>query len=258
MFSEEELERYNRHLILDGVGNEGLVKMKEARVLVVGAGGLGCPVLQYLASSGIGTIAIVDDDVVSLSNLQRQVIYHSDDLGNSKAEVAAIRLRRMNPHITVNAYIERLELDRALELFPDYDIVVDCTDSFQSRYMINDAAVISGKPFVSASVFKYEGQLSVFNYENGPTYRCLFPDEKSLGFGCNETGILGALTGIMGSYQAMEVLKVILGQGEVLSGKVKMINILTNSHYLLEVERNQKEVEKLLATYVKDAGKIKR
>lgn len=247
MFSEEELERYSRHLILDGVGEEGLASIKEASVLVIGAGGLGCPVLQYLAAAGVGTIAIVDDDVVSLSNLQRQVIYHSEDLGSLKAEVAGVRLRRMNPHIVVSVHIERLELDRAIGLFPNFDIVVDCTDSFQSRYMINDAAVITGKPFVSASLFRYEGQLSVFNYGNGPTYRCLFPDEKSLGFGCNETGILGALTGIMGSYQAMEVLKIILGRGEVLSGKVKMINVLTNSHYLLEVERNQNEVDKVVA-----------
>lgn len=246
MLTEREKKRYNRHLILDGVCESGQELLKMAKVLVIGAGGLGCPVLQYLTAAGIGTIGIVDDDVIDESNLQRQVLYSTEEIGLQKSLVASKKLLQLNVHVGIKAYTNRLSYDLAVRLFPEYDIIVDCTDNFETRYAINDAAVVTGKPFVSGSIFQYEGQLSVFNLKNGPTYRCLFPDEKSLGFGCTETGVLGVLPAIIGSYQAMEVIKIVLGMGDVLSGKLRIINVLKNEDYLIGFDRDEEQVQKVL------------
>lgn len=251
MLTDQERKRYSRHLTLEGIGERGQYKLKCSRVLVIGAGGLGSPVLQYLTAAGIGAIGIVDDDVVDESNLHRQVFYSTGDIGNSKSTVAAGKLRQLNPLIEIIAYSGRLTFDSAIGLFPAYDAIVDCTDNFSTRYAINDAAVITNKPFVSGSVFKYEGQLSVFNFQDGPTYRCLYPHENSLGFGCTETGVLGVLPAIIGSYQAMEAFKILLGTGDVLSGRLRVLNVLTNEDYLIEIERNELEIEKVLRKRVK-------
>src|SRR5690606_7632241 len=170
--SNEEYKQYNRHLILDEIGYDGQQKLKAAKVLVIGAGGLGCPVLQYLSAAGIGSIGIIDHDVIDQTNLQRQVIYTHEDIGKYKAEIAAKKLSALNPYISFTTYIERLSSQNAINIFKKYDIIVDGSDNFQTRYLANDAAVLTNKPLVYGSIFKFEGQVAVFNYKNGPTYRC--------------------------------------------------------------------------------------
>lgn len=233
MFSSEELKRYNRHLILPGFGREGQEKLKSARVLVIGAGGLGCPVLQYLAAAGVGTIGIIDFDVVDESNLQRQVLYSVSDIGKSKAETAAHKLIALNPNITVNTHNTRLDKDNALKIFRNYDVVIDGSDNFTTRYLVNDACVMLGLPLVAGSIFKFEGQVSVFNLsdekgEKGPTYRCLFPEAPGQGEvpGCSEIGVLGVLPGLIGTIQANEAIKIIAGIGETLSGTLLIVDAL--------------------------------
>ncbi|RXJ45757.1 dinucleotide-utilizing protein [Gelidibacter gilvus] len=235
-----ELEQYSRHLRLDEVGIAGQLKLKQAKVLVIGAGGLSCPVLQYLSAAGVGTIGIVDDDIVEQSNLQRQIIYTHKDLGKCKAAAAVERLQELNPYIQCNAYQSRLTKDNALELLAAYDIIVDGTDNFPSRYLINDAAVLLGKPVVFGSIHKFEGQVSVFNFENGPTYRCLYPTPPKPNAvpNCSEIGVLGILPGIIGSLQANEVLKIILGLGHIVSGQLLTFNALSLKQTLFFIEKN--------------------
>jgi sulfur-carrier protein adenylyltransferase/sulfurtransferase len=211
---------------------------------VVGAGGLGCPVLQYLTAAGVGTIGIVDDDRVDASNLQRQVLYATDEVGQYKADVAARKLRAQNPFIRLKPYLTRLTKDNALEIMRDYDLVVDGTDNFATRYLINDACVLLNKPLVYGAIYKFEGQVSVFNYTApdgtaGPTYRCLFPDPPAAGSvpNCAEIGVLGILPGIIGTYQANEVIKVITGIGKTLSGELLMIDLLTMTTRKMKVRR---------------------
>jgi len=242
------LNRYNRHIILSEVGQKGQDKLSKAKVLVVGAGGLGCPVLQYLAAAGIGTLGIMDFDVVSESNLQRQILFGTSSLGLNKAIAAKERLQDLNHTITINAYTKELTHKNALELFKIYDIIVDGTDNFATRYLINDASIITNKPLVHGGIYKFEGQVSVFNYNDGPSYRCLFPIPPKKGAvpNCSEIGVLGVLAGIIGTIQANEVLKIILGIGDLLSGKVQYYNALTSQSTFLKINRSEKDIQRVI------------
>jgi molybdopterin/thiamine biosynthesis adenylyltransferase/rhodanese-related sulfurtransferase len=243
--SEEEIRQYQRHLSLPGFGPEAQGKLKEAAVLVVGAGGLGCPALQYLAAAGVGKIGIVDDDVVDASNLQRQVLYTHDDIGQSKAEVAANRLAKLNPYVEIVPLVARLSRDNAKEALEGYEIVVDGTDSFNSRYLINDACVLFDKVLVYGAIHQFEGQVSVFNLGDGPTYRCLFPEPPPAGTvpNCAEIGVVGVLPGIIGCMQALEVIKVVTGIGNSLSGKLLLYDAMTNTTRTLGLSPNPESLE---------------
>ena len=225
-FSKEELERYSRHLIIPEFNIEGQKKLKHARVLVVGTGGLGAPLLLYLTAAGVGTIGIVDFDVVDYSNLQRQVLFTTHDVGRPKVEAAQERLSALNPHVRFEVFNTRLDSTNALEIISQFDVVADGTDNFPTRYLVNDACVLAGKVNVFASIFRFEGQVSVFNYRypdgsRGPNYRDLFPTPPPPGLvpSCAEGGVIGVLPGILGSLQANEVIKVITGVGEPLAGR---------------------------------------
>jgi sulfur-carrier protein adenylyltransferase/sulfurtransferase len=243
------MSRYNRHIILNEIGQRGQDKLFKAKVLVVGAGGLGCPVLQYITAAGIGTIGIIDFDLVEESNLQRQVLFGSSSLGKNKAIAAKQRLMDLNNTITINAYPEKLTHKNALELFNDYDIIVDGTDNFATRYLINDASIITNKPLVYGAIYKFEGQVAVFNYQIGASYRCLFstPPKEGAIPNCSEIGVLGVLPGIIGSMQANEVLKIILGLGNILSGKLFCYNALTTQTTTLIVNKSEGEINKVLS-----------
>ncbi|MBQ0768936.1 MAG: molybdopterin-synthase adenylyltransferase MoeB [Bizionia sp.] len=236
----EEKQQYDRHIILDEIGLSGQEKLKQASVLVIGAGGLGCSVLQYLTASGVGTIGIIDNDVVSQSNLQRQILYTHNDIGKLKAEIAADRLSGLNPYVNFVVYTERLSTENAILLFNLYDIIVDGSDNFATRYLVNDAAVLTNKPVVFGSIFKFEGQVSVFNYKNGPTYRCLYPTPPAPNTipNCSEIGVLGVLPGIIGSFQANEVIKIICGIGTVLTKKLLTFNTLTMKQVVLNYKKD--------------------
>lgn len=244
-----KMNRYSRHIILSEIGQTGQDKLANAKVLVVGAGGLGCPVLQYLTAAGIGTIGIIDFDVVEESNLQRQVLYGTSSLGKNKAIAAKERLADLNDTIKIHAYSEKLTHAFALDLFEDYDIIVDGTDNFSTRYLINDASIITNKPVVFGAIYKFEGQVAVFNHNNGPSYRCLFPNAPKQGSvpNCSEIGVLGVLPGIVGSLQANEVLKIILGLGDVLSGKMLCYNALTNDFTTLNISRVESEIQDVIS-----------
>ena len=238
--TNEEQKQYNRHLILDKIGEKGQLKLKQAKVLVIGAGGLGCPVLQYLTAAGVGNIGIIDDDVVDQSNLQRQILYTIDDIGVSKAATAAKRLSKLNPFVDFSIYKEKLTRENAISLFNKYDVIVDGSDNFSTRYLTNDAAVITNKPLVYGAIFKFEGQVSVFNYKGSATYRCLYPtppkpDESP---NCSQIGVLGVLPGIIGSLQANEAIKIILEIGEVLANKLLMYDTLSMRQMLLKFEKS--------------------
>lgn len=241
------MERYNRHIILSEIGQTGQNKLSKAKVLVVGAGGLGCPVLQYLTAAGVGTIGIIDFDIVETSNLQRQILFGISSLGKNKAEAAKSRLSDLNDIITIHAYPERLTFQNAIDLFNQYDIIVDGTDNFETRYLINDACVISNKPLVFGAIYKFQGQVSVFNYYNGPTYRCAFPikPKKHAVPNCSEIGVLGVLPGIIGTLQANEVLKIILDIGKLLSGKLLCYDALTNQTTILSIKKSEAEFQKV-------------
>ncbi|WP_406683485.1 HesA/MoeB/ThiF family protein [Seonamhaeicola sp. MEBiC1930] len=242
------MNRYNRHIILSEIGPEGQDKLSKAKVLVIGAGGLGCPILQYLTAAGVGTIGIIDFDKVELSNLQRQVLFGASSLGKNKAQAAKTRLEDLNSDIEIIAYPEALTYQNALELFNQYDIVVDGSDNFETRYLVNDACIISNKPLVFGAIYKFEGQVSVFNYNNGPSYRCLFPisPQKDTVPNCSEIGVMGVLPGIIGSMQANEVIKLILGIGDVLSGKLLCYNSLSNQSTTLRINRNDTVINEVL------------
>ncbi len=242
------MERYQRHIVLSEVGKEGQDKLSKAKVLVVGAGGLGCPVLQYLTAAGIGTIGIIDFDVVDESNLQRQILFGTSSIGLNKALVAKERLEELNPTIAIKAYPEKLTSKNALQLFKDYDIIVDGTDNFSTRYLVNDAAILTQKPLVHGAIYKFEGQVSVFNYQNGPSYRCLFPKPPKEGSiaNCSEVGVLGVLPGIIGCMQANEVIKIILGFDGVLSGNLLCYNSKTAQTSIIKIIKNQVEFDKVL------------
>ena len=242
------MNRYNRHIILSEIGQEGQDKLSNAKVLVIGAGGLGCAILQYLAAAGIGTIGIIDFDIVTISNLQRQVLYGTSTLGINKAIAAKQRLHDLNASITINAYPKKLTYKNALNLFKTYDIIVDGSDNFETRYLVNDACIINDKPLIFGAIYKFEGQLTVFNYNNGPSYRCLFPNPPANDAvpNCSEIGVLGVLPGIIGTMQANEVLKIILGIGTSLSGKLLCYNALTLQNSILKINRNENSIQEVL------------
>src|SRR5580704_12718419 len=245
-FTKEELARYNRHIIIPGFGMEAQQKLKAAKVLVVGSGGLGSPVLLYLAAAGVGTIGIVDFDVVDDSNLQRQVLFGVNEIGKPKVEAARRRLESLNPYIRLNVYNTHLNSGNALDILKDYDVIADGTDNFPTRYLVNDASVLLGKPNVYASIFQFEGQVSVFNYRNaggelGPNYRDLYPAPPPPGLvpSCAEGGVLGVLPGIIGSLQALEVIKVITGIGETLSGRFYIFDALNFESRTFTIRRRE-------------------
>lgn len=240
--------RYNRHIILSEIGQKGQDKISNAKVLVIGAGGLGCPILQYLAAAGIGTLGIIDFDVVDITNLQRQVLFGTSTLGKNKAEAAKERLEDLNDAISIIAYPQKLTPSNAIDLFNQYDIIVDGSDNFETRYLVNDACIITNKPLVFGAIYKFEGQVSVFNYNNGPSYRCLFPNPPELGTvpNCSEIGVLGVLPGIIGTMQACEVLKIILSLGNVLSGKLLCYNALTLQNSTLKIKRSEETIQSVL------------
>jgi sulfur-carrier protein adenylyltransferase/sulfurtransferase len=228
-FSPDELSRYQRHLSLAGFGPAAQQKLKKGSVLVIGAGGLGCPALLYLAAAGVGRIVIVDADRVDLSNLQRQTLYGTDDEGQLKVEAAARRLRSLNPFITIEPRPERFTRDNALDLVRSVNVVLDGSDNFATRYLVNDACVLADRPFVYGAIQGFEGQLSVFNWRGGPTYRCLFPEPPDAGSvpNCAEAGVLGVLPGLIGTAQACEVIKLLTDVGEPLSGRLLLWDALT-------------------------------
>jgi sulfur-carrier protein adenylyltransferase/sulfurtransferase len=238
--SKEEIQRYSRHLIMPEVGMEGQLKLKRARVLTIGTGGLGAPLGLYLAAAGVGHLGLVDFDVVDSSNLQRQVTFTTADVGKPKSEAAKGRLSALNPAIEIVSYETRLTSDNALELFRDYDIIVDGTDNFPTRFLVNDACVLLGKPNVYGSIFRFEGQATVFGYPGGPCYRCLYPEPPPPGLvpSCAEGGVLGVLPGIVGSIQAMETIKLILGTGEPLVGRLLLFDALAMRFRELKLKRN--------------------
>ena len=238
--SREEIQRYSRHLIMPEVGMEGQLKLKRARVLTIGTGGLGAPLGLYLAAAGVGHLGLVDFDVVDSSNLQRQVTFTTADVGKSKSEAAKARLSALNPAIDIVSYDTRLTSENALDLFRDYDIIVDGTDNFPTRFLVNDACVLLGKPNVYGSIFRFEGQATVFGYPGGPCYRCLYPEPPPPGLvpSCAEGGVLGVLPGIVGSIQAMETIKLILGAGEPLVGRLLLFDALAMRFRELKLKRN--------------------
>lgn len=240
--SKEELFRYSRHLILPDVGLEGQEKLKASRVLCIGAGGLGSPVGLYLAAAGIGHLGLVDFDVIDVTNLQRQVAFTTADVGQSKVETAKRRLQALNPFIEVTSHSTRLTSDNAMDILKGYDVVVDGTDNFATRYLVNDACVLLGKPLVHGSIYQFDGQLSVFDARRGPCYRCLYasPPPPSMAPSCAEGGVLGVLPAVVGSLQATEAIKLVLGKGEPLIGRLLLFNALKMSFRTLKLRKNPK------------------
>lgn len=239
-----DLNRYDRQIKLSEVGLEGQQKIHQAKVLIIGLGGLGCPAAQYLAASGVGHLGLIDHDVVNITNLHRQILYAEKDVGQPKVIVAKSALEALNSEIKVTAYVEPLTVENAVALIAKYDIVLDGTDNFQTKYLINDACVLADKPFVGASIYKYQGQLSVFNFRGGPSYRCLYPHHHLTdNNNCEETGVLGVLPGILGAMQATETLKMILDIGAVLHGKLKFIDVLTQSDQTILFERSEEQIK---------------
>ena len=229
MLSAEERSRYSRHLLLPQVGEQGQARLKASSVLVIGAGGLGSPVLLYLAAAGVGRIGVVDFDDVDVSNLQRQVLYETQDVGRSKLDVARDRIQSINPYVELDLYPLRLTTSNAIEIIDKYDVVADGTDNFATRYLVNDACVLSGTPNVFASIFRFDGQVAIFGAPGGPCYRCIFPEPpppESVP-NCAEGGVLGVLPGMLGTMQATEVIKLLLGIGEPLIGKMLIVDALS-------------------------------
>ncbi|HXY06210.1 MAG TPA: molybdopterin-synthase adenylyltransferase MoeB, partial [Terriglobales bacterium] len=238
--NNDEILRYSRHLIMPEVGMEGQQKLKAARVLLIGAGGLGSPLALYLAAAGVGTLGMVDFDVVDYTNLQRQILHATADVGRKKLESARDKLKAINPFVQVRPFETRLTSQNALALFQDFDIIADGTDNFPTRYLVNDACVLTGKPNVYGSIFRFEGQASVFAAENGPCYRCLYPEPPPPGLvpSCAEGGVLGILPGLVGVIQATEVIKLILGTGDPLIGRLLLVDALGMKFRELKLRKN--------------------
>ena len=236
----EEIKRYSRHLIMPEFGMQAQEKLKESSVLIVGAGGLGCPLVMYLAAAGVGRIGLVDFDEVDVSNLQRQVLYTTGDVGSSKADSAKARILAMNPHIEVTAYKVPLKSENAHEISESYDLVIDGTDNFPTRYLVNDLCVLTGKKNVFGSIFRFDGQLTVFDGKNGPCYRCLYPDPPPPGMvpSCAEGGVLGILPGIVGVMQATEAIKVLTGTGRSMVGRLVLFDALTMRFREVKIKKN--------------------
>lgn len=239
-------QRYDRQIKLLELGPKGQQKLKQARVLIVGVGGLGCPAAQYLVAAGVGHIGLLDHDRIDWTNLHRQILFSENEVGRYKSEVAKEVLSRQNSEVDINAYVTHLGVHNALDMISGYDVVLDGTDNFQTKYLINDACVQLDKPFVGASVYKYQGQLSVFNYQDGPTYRCLYPTHHEEEVqNCEEVGVIGVLPGMMGIMQASETIKLITGIGTVLSGKLKWIDMLSASETLIAFQKNEPAVQEI-------------
>jgi adenylyltransferase/sulfurtransferase len=238
--TNDEILRYSRHLIMPEVGMEGQQKLKAARVLCIGAGGLGSPLALYLAAAGVGTLGIVDFDVVDYTNLQRQIIHSTADVGRKKLDSAAEKLKAINPFLNIRKFETRLSSDNALELFRDFEIIADGTDNFPTRYLVNDACVLTGKPNVYGSIFRFEGQASVFAMKEGPCYRCLYPEPPPPGLvpSCAEGGVLGILPGLVGVIQATEAIKLILGKGDPLIGRLLLVDALGMKFRELKLRKN--------------------
>jgi sulfur-carrier protein adenylyltransferase/sulfurtransferase len=238
--TNEEILRYSRHLIMPEVGMEGQLKLKAAKVLLIGTGGLGAPLGLYLTAAGVGKIGLVDFDVVDFTNLQRQVTFGTSDVGKPKTEAARERLTNLNPGVEITTYETRLTSENALELFKDYDVIVDGTDNFPTRYLVNDACILLGKPNVYGSIFRFEGQVTVFGMPDGPCYRCLYPEPPPPGLvpSCAEGGVLGVLPGIVGSLQAMETIKLLLGAGESLEGRLLLFDAMALKFRELKLRKN--------------------
>lgn len=238
-FTDEQIHRYSRHIILPEVGGKGQKKLLQARVLVVGAGGLGCPAGYYLAAAGVGTIGVVDSDTIELSNLQRQIAHNTERIGMNKAESAKATFEALNPDVTVIPIKVRLNKDNILDILKDYDIVVDGSDNFPTRYLVNDACVLLGKPLVSGAILRFEGQLTTIIPRDGHCYRCLFEEPPPPGLvpSCQEAGVIGALPGVIGAMQAMEVIKLIIGKGEPMKNRLLIYNALQCSFRIVKVPR---------------------
>lgn len=238
--SKDEILRYSRHLIMPEVGMEGQEKLKAARVLCIGTGGLGSPLVLYLAAAGVGTLGLVDFDVVDFTNLQRQVIHFSSDVGRPKLDSAKEKIAAINPYVNVKTFETRLTSENALRIFADFDIIVDGTDNFPTRFLVNDACVFTGKPNVYGSIFRFEGQASVFGTKDGPCYRCLYPEPPPPGLvpSCAEGGVLGILPGLVGLIQATEAIKLILGKGEPLIGRLLLVDALGMRFRELKLRKN--------------------
>src|SRR3989440_2876869 len=238
--SNDEILRYSRHLIMPEVGMEGQQKLKAARVLCIGTGGLGSPMALYLAAAGVGTLGLVDFDVVDYTNLQRQIIHSTADVGRKKLDSAADKLKGINPFLNLRTFDTRLSSENALEIFRDFDIIADGTDNFPTRYLVNDACVLTGKPNIYGSIFRFEGQASVFATEEGPCYRCLYPEPPPPGLvpSCAEGGVLGILPGLVGVIQATETIKLILGQGDSLVGRLLLVDALGMRFRELKLRKN--------------------
>ena len=239
--SQQEVRRYSRHLIMPEVGVEGQKRLKAASVLIIGVGGLGSPLAMYLAAAGIGRIGLVDYDTVDYTNLQRQLLYTTADVGRGKLEVAAERIAALNPHVQVDCYNEPLTSANALRLFEPYDIIIDGTDNFPTRYLVNDACVMLGKPNVYGSIFRFDGQVTVFWAEGGPCYRCLYPEPPPPGVvpSCAEGGVLGVLPGLVGTMQALEAVKLITGVGEPMTGRLLLIDAAYMEFTELTLRKNK-------------------
>lgn len=240
VLSNEEIRRYSRHLIIPEFGTEGQKRLKSASVLLVGAGGLGSPMAMYLAAAGIGRLGIIDFDVVDESNLQRQILHGTDDVGRTKLESARDSIHNLNPHVQVDLHPVHLTSQNALDILKDYDVVADGTDNFPTRYLVNDACILLGIPNVYASIFRFEGQASVFGMPDGPCYRCLYPEPPPPGLvpSCAEGGVLGVLPGLVGTIQATEVIKVLTGIGEPLIGRLLLIDAATMQFRTLKIRKN--------------------
>jgi len=249
MLSKGEIEQYRRHLSLQGFGETAQKKLKKSSVLMIGAGGLGCPALQYLTAAGVGKIGIVDDDLIDASNLQRQVLFSHEDIGEPKVSIACKKLSRLNPYIQLVAHQERFSIKNAETLLGSYDLIIDGTDNFSSRYLINDACVLFNRPFIHGSINQFEGMVTVFNYREGPTYRCLFPEcpDPSSVPTCAEAGVLGVLPGIIGCWQALEAVKLLSGIGEVLTGTVLLYNALSQkiNRFTLQASSDRRNISSL-------------
>lgn len=229
----QEQKRYHRQLMLSEIGEEGQIKLREAKVLVIGAGGLGSPVLLYLSAAGVGTLGIVDFDIIDESNLQRQILYDTENIGKLKTDIAKEKLTKLNPNIKYNVYNLKLDKSNAENIFKEYDIIIDCPDNFATRYIVSDVCKKLDKPHIFGAVGKFEGQMSVFNYKNGGTYRELFPENETSEY--TPLGILGVLPGIIGCLQANEAIKIITGAGNILSKKLLVIDILNNNFNILSI-----------------------
>ena len=257
--SSGERKQYHRHLILDQIGEAGQLKLKKTKVLVIGAGGLGCPVLQYLTAAGVGTIGIIDGDKVDQSNLQRQILYTTDDVGKFKAASAADRLSKLNPFVKFEVFNIFLTTENAVNLFSEFDIIVDGTDNFPTRYLVNDACVIANKPLVFGSIFKFQGQVAVFNYKGSATYRCLYPSPPAQGSvpNCSDVGVLGVLPGIIGSLQANETIKLITEIGAPLVNKLLYLDALSLQQQILQFSKNDEiKISQLEENYAFFCGEI--